>query len=249
MGDGRKTTRQQSRHWSAIGATVATASLAAQTAAAADEAATQPYHAALTNHVPGFITGPGETDYLFVIVIVLLLAIILAIGNFYFQLHAVPERIAHRANKAQLEVVAVLALISLFTHNHIYWIIGLLLALVRIPDFSTPLYSIARSMARLASRVTEAAHEPVPGAPASGVPTAPSPAAAPTAGTTPITAAPVTPAQVTPAQVTPAPVTAAPIAPLPVAAAHPRPTSHTNAQPGPQPAEPAIKPDPQAEGI
>jgi hypothetical protein len=156
MGDGRKTRRQQNRHWSAIGATLATVSLAAQTAAAADEAATQPYHAALTDHVPVFITAPGQTDYLFVVVIVLMLLIILAIGNFYFQLHAVPERIAHRANKVQLEIVAVLALISLFTHNRIYWIIGLLLAMVRIPDFSTPLYSIARSIARLASRSPEA---------------------------------------------------------------------------------------------
>ncbi|MBB3590584.1 hypothetical protein FHX08_000928 [Rhizobium sp. BK529] len=149
-------TRPRSRHWTAIGVTSGTACLVAQTATAADDAASQPYHAALTDHVPGFITAPGQTDYLFIAVIVLILLIILAIGNFYFQLHAVPERIAHRANKAQLEVVAVLALISLFTHNHIYWIIGLLLAMVRIPDFSTPLYSIARSIARLANRSPEA---------------------------------------------------------------------------------------------
>lgn len=245
MGDGRKTTRQQNRRWSAIGATVATALLAAQTAAAADEAATQPYHAALTNHVPGFITAPGETDYLFVIVVVLLLAMILAIGNFYFQLHAVPERIAHRANKAQLEVVAVLALISLFTHNHIYWIIGLLLALVRIPDFSTPLYSIARSMARLASRVSEAAHDThKPAGPDDA-------AAADPASHKPANHKPAAPAQVaaqpaaTPAPTTPVPAAGAPIAPVPIApvpsAAHP--------QPGPHIVKPAVKTGAQGEGI
>lgn len=112
----------------------------------------QTYHSALTDHVPGFIAGPGQTDYLFVAVVVLLIVIVLVIGNLYFQLHAVPERIAHRTNKVQMELVAVLALISLFTHNHLYWILGLLIAFIRIPDFATPLYSIARSMVRLSHR-------------------------------------------------------------------------------------------------
>lgn len=110
-------------------------------------------HPALVDHIPGFITQPGQTDYLFVGVIVFLIVMVLVVGNLYFQLHAVPERIAHRANKVQMEIVAVLALISLFTHNHIYWIIGLLLAFIRFPDFMTPLYSIARSLAKLAGRV------------------------------------------------------------------------------------------------
>jgi hypothetical protein len=77
---------------------------------------------------------------------------VLVIGNLYFQLHAIPERIAHRTNKVQMEIIAVLALISLFTHNHLYWILGLLLAFVRIPDFTTPLYSIARSLVRISRR-------------------------------------------------------------------------------------------------
>lgn len=245
MGHESKTTRQCSRNWSAIGAT---ALLTAQTAAAADEAATQPYHAALTNHVPGFITAPGETDYLFVAVIILILVMILAIGNFYFQLHAVPERIAHRANKAQLEIVAVLALISLFTHNHLYWIIGLLLAMIRIPDFSTPLYSIARSIARIASRAPEAANAgdaspvPAPGSsavhpPATAARTAESPAGMP-----PVAADPIAPTAA-------APVTGAPIAPRPVAATRPQPGGHTTAQPGQQPDDPTMTPGAQAKGI
>lgn len=110
------------------------------------------HHSALTDHVPGFISEPGQTDYLMVVVSVLLVVVILAIGNLYFQLHAIPERVAHRTNKVQMEIVAILALISLFTHNHLYWILGLLLAFIRIPDFSTPLYSIARSLVRLSGR-------------------------------------------------------------------------------------------------
>ncbi len=194
MRDRLNRTRQCGRR---LTATVAAASAATQSASAADDAATRAYHTALTDHVPGFITGPGQTDYLFIAVIVLILVMILAIGNFYFQLHAVPERIAHRANKAQLEIVAVLALISLFTHNHLYWIIGLLLAMIRIPDFSTPLYSIARSIARLASRHPEAGVAPAaPPASNHAAPVAadPSPPANSPTATAPVSGAPIAPA-------------------------------------------------------
>jgi hypothetical protein len=46
--------------------------------------------------------------------------------------------------------VAVLGLISLFTHMHIFWIVGLLLALIDLPDFSTPLTRIAGSVQKIA---------------------------------------------------------------------------------------------------
>jgi hypothetical protein len=227
MRDRLNRTRQHPGH---LPAAVAAAFLAAQSASAADEAATQPYHAALTDHVPGFITAPGQTDYLFVIVIVLILVMVLVIGNLYFQLHAVPERIAHQTNKVQMEIVAVLALISLFTHNHIYWILGLLLAFIRIPDFSTPLYSMARSLLRLSGRDPAKVDDDVPVAsvpassvPASGVPGATVPVANVPAGA--VTAAPVTTAPVTAA-----PHASAPIAPMP-AAAHPQPPGQTSAQP------------------
>jgi hypothetical protein len=107
---------------------------------------------AAIEHLPVFIFSPGQTDYLFVAVIIFLIVAVLAVGNLYFQLHAAPERMAHRTSKVQMEVVAVLALISLFTHNHLFWIAGLLLAFVQIPDFSTPLYSIAQSLGKLSGR-------------------------------------------------------------------------------------------------
>lgn len=113
-----------------------------------------PIHPAAIEHIPAFVTAPGQTDYLFTGVVIFLIVIVLVIGNLYFQLHAVPERMAHRTSKVQMEIVAVLALISLFTHNHLFWIAGLLLAFVHIPDFSTPLYSIADSLAKLSGRPT-----------------------------------------------------------------------------------------------
>jgi hypothetical protein len=109
-------------------------------------------HPAATKHLPIFITAPGHSDVLFIIVVVFLLIVVLAVGNLYFQLHAVPERMAHRTNRVQMEIVAVLALISLATHNHLFWIAALLLAFVQFPDFSTPMESIAQSLRKLARK-------------------------------------------------------------------------------------------------
>jgi hypothetical protein len=44
----------------------------------------------------------------------------------------------------------VLCLLALFTHNHVFWIIAILLAFIRIPDFETPIYAISDSLQRLA---------------------------------------------------------------------------------------------------
>ena len=90
-------------------------------------------HPEATHHLPFFITPPGETDILMNVMMVFLALVVFLIGILYLRLHALPEHMAHRTQKVQYEIVAVLALISLFTHNHLYWIIGLLLALVQIP--------------------------------------------------------------------------------------------------------------------
>lgn len=117
-------------------------------------------HPAAIEHLPTFITSPGQTDYLLAGVVIFLVLVVLVIGNLYFQLHAVPERMAHRTNKMQMEIIAVLALISLFTHNHLFWIAGLLLAFIEFPDFSTPLYSIAQSLAKLSGREAKSTGDP-----------------------------------------------------------------------------------------
>lgn len=102
--------------------------------------------------LPFFITPPGGTDVMFNVMAVVVLLIIMLLGSLYFQLHALPERMAHSANKTQMQLVAVLALIALFTHQHIYWIAALLLALIQFPDFRTPVVSIAESLERIAGR-------------------------------------------------------------------------------------------------
>ena len=57
---------------------------------------------------------------------------------------------AHKSHKLQFEIVAVLGLLALFTHIHAFWVAGLLLALIDIPDFGWPLRRIAGSLEKLA---------------------------------------------------------------------------------------------------
>ena len=107
-------------------------------------------HPSAPHDLPSFITAPGDTDILMVVVGVVLIAAVLAVGNLYLHLHTLPERMAHRSQKLQFEIVAVLGLLALFTHNHLFWVIGLLLAMVDLPDFGTPLRRIAGSVENIA---------------------------------------------------------------------------------------------------
>lgn len=109
-------------------------------------------HPAAGEHLPGFITAPGQTDILFVITTILLVVIVLALGNLYLRLHALPEQIAHRTRKVQMEIVAILAVLALFTHIHLFWIAALILAFIDLPDFGTPVRSMAASLEKLAGR-------------------------------------------------------------------------------------------------
>jgi hypothetical protein len=105
---------------------------------------------AATQHLPSFITAPGETDVLMVVLSVILVLSVMGFGNLFFRLHTMPERMAHRGHKIQFEIVAVLGLLALFTHIHLFWVAGLLLALIDIPDFSGSLSRIAGSTEKLA---------------------------------------------------------------------------------------------------
>jgi hypothetical protein len=105
---------------------------------------------AATHHLPSFITPPGETDVLMVIMSIVLLFSILGFGILFLRLHTLPERMAHRSQKLQFEIVAILGLIALFTHMHIFWIAGLLLALIDFPDFGAMMGRIAESVEKMA---------------------------------------------------------------------------------------------------
>lgn len=103
-----------------------------------------------THHLPMFITPPGQTDVLMVVTAIVLAVSVVGFGILYFRLHALPEHMAHKGQKVQFEIVAILALIALFTHNHIFWIAALLLAFVDLPDLGGFLGRIAGSVERIA---------------------------------------------------------------------------------------------------
>src|ERR1700710_393956 len=107
-------------------------------------------HPAAPHHLPAFITAPGDTDILMVVMGIVLVGSILMVGNFYLHLHTLPERMAHKSQKFQFEIVAVLGLLALFTHNHLFWVFGLFLAMIDLPDFGTPLRRIAGSVEKIA---------------------------------------------------------------------------------------------------
>src|SRR5215207_398452 len=105
---------------------------------------TDSHHPLASHQLPSFITAPGETDVLMVVMAVIMAVSILGFGILFFRLHTLPERMAHRSHKLQFEIVAVLGLLALFTHIHLFWVAGLLLALIDLPDFG------ARSLSRIA---------------------------------------------------------------------------------------------------
>jgi hypothetical protein len=114
---------------------------------------------AAPHHVPGFLPDADGSDVLMTVMAVFLVAVVLAVGLLFLRVHTLPERIAHKSHKLQFEVVAVLGLLALFTHMHIFWVIGLLLALIDIPDFGGPLNRMAGSLEKIAGTPPERAPE------------------------------------------------------------------------------------------
>jgi hypothetical protein len=127
-------------------------------------------HEVASKHLPPFITPPGETDWLLVAMAVVLVLAVLGIGVFFFWLHSLPERMVH--HKVQFDLVAVLALLSLFTHIHAFWVAALILALIDLPKISLSDYlhvmqRMAGSLEKLAGESSRDAEQ---------LPTAPKPA-------------------------------------------------------------------------
>jgi hypothetical protein len=112
-------------------------------------------HPMTPHHLPFYVASPGETDWLMIVMGIFLVLAVLVVGNIYLKLHSLPERMAHKSQKLQFEIVAILGLLALFTHIHLFWIAALLLAVIDIPDFGTPLRSIAGSVEKIAGSAEE----------------------------------------------------------------------------------------------
>jgi hypothetical protein len=102
------------------------------------------------HHLPFYLAPGSGTDVLMVVMGIFLVAALIWVGTLYLSLHSLPERMAHKSEKLQFEIVAILGLLALFTHIHLFWVAGLLLAMIDIPDFGTSLRSIAGSVEKIA---------------------------------------------------------------------------------------------------
>jgi len=107
-------------------------------------------HPLASQPLPSFVPAPGGPDYLMIGVAIFLIAFVLALGLLYLRLHALPDQIAHKGTKIQFQIVCVLGLLAMFTHIHAFWIAGLLLALIDIPDFSGLFGRMANALERMA---------------------------------------------------------------------------------------------------
>jgi hypothetical protein len=133
-------------------------------------------HPMAPHHLPFYLAPGSGTDVLLVVMGIFLVFALIWVGTLYLRLHSLPERMAHKSEKLQFEIVAILGLLALFTHIHLFWVAGLLLAMIDIPDFGTPLRSIASSVEKIADTTSdidvEADHNvrPAPASPSTDSP-------------------------------------------------------------------------------
>ena len=106
-------------------------------------------HPLAPHSLPPFVGAADGSDPLFSAIIFIVILAILGVGVFYLKLHAIPEQLAHKHGNTQSQLIMVLALLALFTHNNIFWVAALILALLKLPDFLTPINSISESLKKL----------------------------------------------------------------------------------------------------
>ncbi len=111
----------------------------------------------LTPHsLPPFVGAADGSDPLFSAIVFIVILAVLGVGVFYLKLHAIPEQLAHKHGNTQSQLIMVLALLALFTHNNIFWVAALILALLKLPDFLTPINSISESLKKLTPEEADA---------------------------------------------------------------------------------------------
>jgi len=112
-------------------------------------------HPLAPHSLPPFVGGADGSDPLFSAIIFIVILAVLGVGVFYLKLHAIPEQLAHKHGNTQSQLIMVLALLALFTHNNIFWVAALILALLKLPDFLTPINSISESLKKMTPEEAE----------------------------------------------------------------------------------------------
>ena len=112
-------------------------------------------HPLAPHSLPPFVGAADGSDPLFSAIIFIVILAVLGVGVFYLKLHAIPEQLAHKHGNTQSQLIMVLALLALFTHNNIFWVAALILALLKLPAFLTPINSISESLKKLTPEEAE----------------------------------------------------------------------------------------------
>ncbi len=112
-------------------------------------------HPLAPHALPPFVGAADGSDPLFTAIVFIVILAVLGVGVFYLKLHAIPEQLAHKHGNTQSQLIMVLALLALFTHNNIFWVAALILALLKLPDFLTPINSISESLKKLTAEEAE----------------------------------------------------------------------------------------------
>ncbi|MEM9126469.1 MAG: hypothetical protein AAGB28_11850 [Pseudomonadota bacterium] len=107
-------------------------------------------HPMATGHIPSYVTQADGSDFLLTFMFFFTVGLVVLIGIAYFTLHSIPEKIAHQSNHPQFQLVGILALLALFTHNGLFWVAAILVAGFQFPDFAAPLRAIADAIRSLA---------------------------------------------------------------------------------------------------
>nr|WP_170753536.1 hypothetical protein [Ruegeria lacuscaerulensis] len=115
-----------------------------------------------TGHIPHYVVQADGSDYLLTFMFVFTVGVIILIGVGYFTLHSIPEKIAHESNHPQFQLVGILALLALFTHNGLFWIAAILVAGFQFPDIGAPLRAIADAIRSLGPQRQDPTAPPSP---------------------------------------------------------------------------------------
>ncbi len=117
-------------------------------------------HPMATGHIPSYVTQADGSDFLLTFMFIFTVGVIILIGVGYFTLHSIPEKIAHESNHPQFQLVGILALLALFTHNGLFWIAAILVAGFQFPDIGAPLRAIADAIRSLGPQAQDPATPP-----------------------------------------------------------------------------------------
>ncbi|SLN23878.1 hypothetical protein RUM8411_00933 [Ruegeria meonggei] len=112
-------------------------------------------HPMATGHIPSYVTQADGSDFLLTFMFIFTVLVIVLIGVGYFTLHSIPEKLAHESNHPQFQLVGILALLALFTHNGLFWVAAVLVAGFQFPDVAAPLRAIADAIRSLGTERSE----------------------------------------------------------------------------------------------